>query len=270
MNRILLPVIICISLMVSGCEVLFPPLGFKRIVDAGMDKNACWRYLINTYDTFELAIDKTSTVVPFLDGRQMTTVDNVILCYVPLMLYCTREFEPPEKKWNFVGELMRYSPPDHMMTPDHMITPEDFTKALVEELQEGHVFRQVILNDSSIKNDYIIRGKILDTTLRSSVYSYGFIGIGITLWPLGFPVGSFSNNLSVELTCIDNETGQLIFSKIYTAPEYTKVYWLYAQPNGCNYAKMIKPIYKQFVEELRIRLLIKKQSVPEPTKNTNT
>jgi hypothetical protein len=50
---------------------------------------------------------------------------------------------------------------------------------------------------------------------------------------------------------VDNRTGQELFAKDYSAPRYSKVYWLYALPSDFEYAQMLRGLYAQAVQDLR-------------------
>ena len=74
------------------------------------------------------------------------------------------------------------------------------------------------------------------------------------MWLVGFPTGSASNDLSVELSCIDAKTDEVLFTKKYQAEKYSKVGWIYTMPNDFNYSKMLKETYEDFIADIRTQI----------------
>ena len=122
---------------------------------------------------------------------------------------------------------------------------------LIEELEEAHIFKESYFDFKKGSSDIIINGKIINTKYSGTSISYGLSLYGSLLWFVGFPAGTVNNELSIQLSCTDIKTNQLLFSKTYLAPRYSKIAWIYSLPNDFNYSSMLKRLYKQFVLDLR-------------------
>jgi hypothetical protein len=235
--------------MLSGCDGLLVSAGMAGIIERE-NKTKCWQYVPNLYQRPSQKFERTAVVLPFNDGRQSNYTQPFLRCWIPFTLYCTFEFEPPEGSsgLNAFQNMSKTNPYTVRFSPK-----EDFATALSTELEAAGIFRSVTFGADSSKSDYIIRGTILDTTLDNTVYTYGFLFIGMCLWFAGVPAGTYSNDLALELSCTDTRTGKTILSKVYRDKE-TRPFWIYAQPNVCRYGEMTESMYKQFVEELRAAL----------------
>jgi hypothetical protein len=228
---VLLSIIITISCMQCGCALLFVPA--HDIKNATLNNKSCWPNEPNTYKQPLRVIDKTAAVLPFgAESRPLFPLspNDVFLGLIPGVLFVSGEYEP-----DFGPQF-------------------SFALALTTELQVANVFRDVSFNDTTGNSDFIVSGTVLDVARKETIFMYGVSVLAAPLWFI-LPMGSFSNDLSVQITCTDVKTGNLIFSKVYTGPEYHEVIWLYfIKPKKCNYGEMIQGIYKQFVEELRAKL----------------
>jgi len=245
---------------VCGCAEALVGGGYGSIIEAGMDKNPCWSYQPNEYESPLRKIDKSVTVLPFQDARATRFETHLLRCMVPLMPYCTDTYEPPEMhpNRNFLKNVHDQS---SSMTSRVTFSPStDFARAIVDEFQAAKVFREVGYGASDKPSDYIISGKILNTTLNDTLYSYGVSLGSIFFWAVGLPAGSITNDLSLEVAVTDTKSGEIAFTKVYTADSW-KIYWIYRQPNGCKYGEMLQDINKHFVEELDTRLHAKQAGV---------
>ena len=257
-RMILSPMIVVLCVSLTGCGAVVAGEGMRGIIEAGREKDPCWLYEPNLYEPAGQRPDATAVVIKFADGRKDGYVDHSLRCISPFLIYCTNEYEPPERCQNN-NFLMHVQGSGSRSTTRIDFDPmSDFGQALAAELQAGSVFREVDFGDNTVNRDYVISGRVLDTTLKDTLYTYGFLGFGMFFWGFGLPAGSFTNDLSVEITCANVKTGQTVLSKAYTAPQYHQVFWLYAQRNSCRYGEMMQPIYKQFVEDLRAKLAERK------------
>lgn len=211
-------------------------------IASGCATQKTWVYRSGSYSTRPSAtMAKSVVVLPFDDTRENLNKNRIGFYAIPLAPgFGWADYSAPEGAQMHVtsGLWINYKP------------TEDFSKALAQELTASGLFREAFFDYKKGAADMIIRGRILNTDYRGTLISYGLGPIGPDLWILGFPAGTVRNELSVELSCMDSQTGNLLFSKTYTAQPYSKVFWIYSMPNDFNYAEMLAQVYKEFAADL--------------------
>jgi hypothetical protein len=214
------------------------------LLNIGCASQKAWIYDTNNYSSLSTQINKKVAVLPFKDSRENKNSNKMGLGFIPLFPYGWMNFKAPEgsQLHMFTGLWTNYNP------------KEDFSKALAEELASTNIFKEAYFDFKKGESDLVIKGEILSTDYKSKLYTYGVSFFAGYLWIVGFPTGSASNDLSVELSCIDAKTEEVLFSKKYHAEKYSKVGWIYVMPNDFNYSKMLKEIYKDFVADLRMQV----------------
>jgi len=217
-------VVLLFSIFISGCA-----------------SQKAWVYKPNTYSQSSVFSEKTAVITPFLDQRDDINKNRLFLYMIPLMPFGWADYNAPEGAQMHLnsGIWINYKP------------TEDFAKALAQELENANVFKEAYFDFKKGSSDIIIQGKIINTKYSGTLISYGLSVYGPSLWLLGFPAGSVNNELSIELSCMDTKTNQLLFSKTYLAPKYSKISWIYNLPNDFNYSLMLKDLYKQFLLDLK-------------------
>ena len=213
-----------------------------------------WKYLPSANANRALPTDISINIERFEDRREEKLSDLIFIADIPLIPYGSISSSKPEqaskhlihKKWIF--------------NPSH-----DFTGALLEELEAAKVFKEVSL-DKKGNSDLVIKGEILNTAYRGKVYSYGLSAVGKVLWLIGFPMLSYSENLSLRITCIDILTNRVLVSKTYTPSEEWRVEWVYSvhfHQQEMLYPKLMKSIYNEFAEDLKAALKEERQTIPD-------
>lgn len=220
---------------------------FGPLFVSGCATQKAWIYSPNDYNDYydkPVNICKTAVVLPFQDSRENINKNRVMMYLIPLMPFGWQTLQAPEgiQMHIFSGMWTNYKP------------TEDFAKALAEEIKSANIFREAYFDFKSGCSDIHIQGKILTTEYRGKLISYGLSAYGPLLWLVGFPAGTVSNELVVELSLINSKSNEVIFSNTYTAPTYSKVGWIYVMPNGFNYPSMLKGIYKTFVEDIKTHI----------------
>jgi hypothetical protein len=199
-----------------------------------------WVYKSNSFDFAMPAARRTAVVLPFQDQRENRN-SNAYACYmIPLFPFGWMNFDAPEGAQMHAtsGLWVNYKP------------TEDFAKALAEDLSTASIFEDVGFGYKKGDSDVVFTGKILNTKYKGKILSYGLSVYGPIFWLFGAPAATLSNELSLELSCEDAKSGNVLFSKTYTAPKYKKVAWIYSLPNDFNYPTMIRAIYKDFVDHV--------------------
>jgi len=210
------------------------------VLTSGCATQKSWVYKPSRYTPPAIVSTNTLVVLPFEDHRSDINNNKIMLYMIPFFPCGWCDMNSPEGIQMHVtsGMWMNYKPTD------------DFASALASEINSASIFKEAYLGNRKTDADYYVNGTILSTRYKGKIYSYGFSVYGPLLWFFGLPAGSFSNELSVELSCFDSKTNQRILSKTYAAPPQGKVFFLYSMDSDFNYAEMLQPVYKQFVTEL--------------------
>lgn len=221
--RNVLTAIILSSLLITGCQ-----------------SQKAWVYAPNQFQDKQPLNSKKAIVQPFDDLRENDNSNYIMLYMIPLFPFGWADFKVPEGAAGHIFSTLwvNYKP------------TEDFPKALASEIQNARVFKETHFDFGRGDADVIVSGKILSTDYSGKIISYGLSVYGALLWYIGLPAGTVSNDLSVELRCIDASSNRQLFAKTYKAPTYSRWGWLYSMPNDFNYPDMLKDIYKQFVSDL--------------------
>ena len=192
----------------------------------------------NSFKSSKLAT-KTLAVLPFADKRSSENNNSVALYLIPLMPFGYQDLNAPETIPGHLnsGLWTNYNP------------KEDFAKALVEDLNNTNIFKEVVFSYSIKDSDYNIKGEILSTHYKGKLFSYGLSVYGPVLWYIGFPATSVSNILETKLSVINSKTKEVVFTKTYKSDEYKKLGWLYKLPNDFQYPELLRVIYKDFVND---------------------
>ncbi|MBA3037711.1 MAG: hypothetical protein FP814_14615 [Desulfobacterium sp.] len=211
---------------------------------SGCATQKSWVYSPNSYSDISTTITKSVVVLPFQDTRPNTNSNYVALYMIPVMPFGWQTLNVPEGQAMHIysGMWVNYKP------------TEDYPKALAEELNGSKLFEEAYFDFKKGNSDLAVKGKILTTKYSGTIISYGLSVYGPMLWFVGFPSGTVSNELSIELSLVDSQSDKVILSNNYTAPEYSRVGWLYVMPNDFNYPAMLKDIYKNFIEDVRTRI----------------
>lgn len=206
----------------------------------GCQSQKAWVYAPNQFQNKPPLSSKKAVVQPFDDLRENDNSNNIRFYLIPLFPFGWADLKVPEGAQHHVfSELwINYKP------------TEDFPKALASEVQNARIFEEAHFDFGRGDADIIVSGKILNTEYSGKVFSYGLSVYGSLLWTVGLPAGTASNDLSVELYCIDASSNRQLFAKTYKVPTYSRWGWIYSMPNDFNYPDMLKDIYKQFVSDL--------------------
>lgn len=206
----------------------------------GCATQKAWVYKPSKYEPPQSAPSKTVAVLPFEDQRDDVNSNKLMLYMIPFFPCGWADMNAPEGSQMHLstGMWMNYKPTD------------DYAKALVSELNSAGFLKEVYFANRKSNENYYIKGTILDTKYKAQMFSYGLSVYGPLLWFFGLPAGHYSNDLAVELSCIEIPSGKIILSKIYSADQRSKVVWIYALGNDFNYSEMLREAYRQFAIEL--------------------
>jgi hypothetical protein len=177
-------------------------------------------------------------VLPFHDDRPTENENYLPMFMFPAFPFGWADYATPETTGQHITSLrwLDYKPAD------------DFARALVDELRAG--FDVAPLGAERGRADLTIEGSIHSTRYTGKIFTYGASYFGFALWMVGLPMGTFSNELEVELVCFDARKQQTVFAKRYTAPRYSATTWIYPMKDDFNYPTMLAGIYREFAQDL--------------------
>jgi hypothetical protein len=212
----------------------------SMLLAAGCASQKSWVYAPSPFQDKQSLSSKKAVVQPFDDLRENINSNLVMLYLIPLFPFGWQDFNVPEGSQTHMtsGLWVNYKP------------TEDFAKALATELQNARIFKEAHFDFGRGDADIIVNGKILGTQYSGKVISYGLSAFGPLLWLFGLPATTLSNDLSIELRCIDAGPNRQLFSKTYKAPTYSKTGWIYSLPSDFNYPAMLKGLYNEFLSDL--------------------
>lgn len=207
----------------------------------GCSTQKSWVYAPDSFQQHPPISQKHAIVKPFDDLRRNENSNKLFLYLIPLMPYGWADFSVPEGSQGHLstGLWLNYKP------------VEDYAKALASELQNARIFAETHFSYGQNDADIVVQGKILNTDYSAKMISYGLSVYGPMLWYFGLPAGTVSNNLAIELSCIDLSANKILFTKQYSVPAYEAWVFLYDLTNDFNYAEMLKNTYRQFMIDLK-------------------
>jgi hypothetical protein len=82
------------------------------------------------------------------------------------------------------------------------------------------------------------------------MYTYCLSLVGVYLWLVGFPSGTASNELILDLKLVDNITDQIIWESRYKKSTRSTS-WIYALNSDFFYDAMLKDIMEEVIESLK-------------------
>lgn len=92
---------------------------------------------------------------------------------------------------------------------------EDLAKAAAYSLRKSNLFADAFFTYGGEKDkaDFLLKGRIYSTTYNGFMITYGLSIEGPLLWLFGLPAGNSHNELDLELTLTDAQTGRSVWSK---------------------------------------------------------
>lgn len=196
-----------------------------------------WIYKANHWNPIEKS-QQEILVSPFTDDRAEKNKNALPMYLCPLLPFGWQKFSAPELYSLHVnsGLWLNYDP------------KVDFAKALTQEIKGGTSFKKVIYTEDQVDSGYRIQGRIINTDYKAKMFSYCISYCCSALWLIGFPLGSFSNDLSIELTCYDSNN-KVILQKTYQTARYKKAIWIYNLKSDFEYPSLLKKIYADFIKD---------------------
>lgn len=171
-------------------------------------------------------LDRSVAVIPFEERRpprEYSSAGRMFLTYVPLLLWVSMPFERLDESVRkqsegiekggrgiTAGAAQSVAPPYEEYT-----YPRSFPRAIADDLNGSRLFREVrfVEPDAIGGFDYVLRGTVRESPLRSTATSYGLGMAGVLLWFLPIPMQKTSASVTVEMTLTDAHTGQVVWNR---------------------------------------------------------
>jgi len=171
---------------------------------------------------------KSVVVLPTEDLRINENSNLYALYLIPLMPFGWMTYDTPE------------GPDRHLTSGQWIFRPsEDIAKAIAQDLQNLGMFKETFFGYRPSDGDLVLRSQLHSTRYNAKVLSYGLSIEGPLLWFIGFPAGTYSNELRLEMRLEDQKTGKLVWSGGVTELEGSAV-WLYAMGADFHYDTLLK------------------------------
>jgi hypothetical protein len=208
---------------------------------SGCVSNAGWHYVPNRPAVVGKRLPLTLAVKTFQDDRAQGNSTYAWACVIPLVPYCSIDYNRPDTANGFLTAAAYNFRPD-----------SDLASAAAEEMRGTGLFRDVYVTQRS--NDpgaqLILRGKITDTAWRGTLYAYLLGPYHALPWLLGLPAGSVDDTLALDLRLVQQSNGKILWTYTITR-HYTKtegIYYNYGEDFG--YPEMFRDGMKQATASL--------------------
>jgi len=197
-------------------------------VATGCASTRSWTYRPEAPVDRQPIMDRTVVVLPVEDLRTNENTDLMSLYLIPLMPFGWQTFDTPE------------GPDRHLTSRTWNFRPsEDIAKAIAQDLQNLGLFKESFFGFRSSEGDLVLRSQLHSTRYESRLISYCLSVYGPLLWFIGFPSGTYSNELRLELRLEDRSTGELFWAGGVNEIEGSVV-WFYALDADFNYDSLLK------------------------------
>ena len=203
-------------LSIRRSRPLIPTLAFAMAL-SGCVSNAGWHYQPSEANPQPTHLPLTLAVQNFQDRRPDQNSTYFWLCILPLVPYCTADYDRPDTANGFVSAGAYNFRPS-----------SDLASAAVTELRQSAIFHDVYVTDRSLDPgaQLILHGTITDTRWQGTHYGYLLGPYGPLLWVFGLPVGSVDDTLKLDLQLVRQSDGAALWS--YTiSGNYEKTESLY-------------------------------------------
>lgn len=163
----------------------------------GCASTRSWAYRPEAPVVRQPVLAKSVVVLPTEDLRTNENTNLRALYLIPLMPYGWMTFDTPEgPERHLTSGVWNFRP------------PEDIAKVIAQDLQNLGLFKETFFGFRPSDGDLILRSQLHSTRYDAKIISYGLSIEGPLLWLIGFPMGTYSNELRLELRLEDRATGE--------------------------------------------------------------
>lgn len=212
------------------------------LVLSGCVSRAGWEYRPNPPAPVGKSYPVVLAVQTFKDDRPDANSTYLWLCMLPLVPFCTAEYDRPESANGFLT-----------MSAYDFRPQTDLANAAASEMRNSGLFRDVYVTDRAVEPaaQLMLRGVIKNTSWRGSHYAY-MLGPDMgMLYPTGLPIGSVDATLSVDLSLVEQDNGRVLWT-YRVAGEYkiTETYY-HDFSKDFGYSKIFRNGMKGAIASLR-------------------
>ena len=198
-----------------------------------------WQYTSEQESQNKVSINKSVSVMPFFDKRLSENHNMIGMYLIPLVPFGWQELNVPE---GFQG---------HVTSSAWLWKPnEDIAKAVAEELNQSHLFKEVFFTNKASDGDIVLLGTIKSTLYNGKIISYGLSAYGPILWLIGLPAGTYNNELILNFKLEDKKRNLVLWEKDYKQ-NTSNTTWIYYMPSDFEYSSMLKRILQQVTNDIQ-------------------
>ncbi len=220
--------------------LMFLILGiFIALIFSGCSSQRVWTYKADPYVRTEPLLSKSVAVTPLADSRENVNHNMIALMYIPIMPFGWMNLNTPE------GGQIHISSGVWLFKP-----PEDIAKGIAEEVNNSGIFKEAFFTNRASEGELNLRGNLKSTYYNGKLFSYCISFAGVYLWFVGFPSGTYENNLEISFELVEPSTGKVLWNGTYKK-EFSKVFWIYAPGADFRYDLLLKDIMKDVIKSLK-------------------
>jgi len=212
---------------------------FAALIFSGCSTQRVWTYKVDPYVKTVPLVNKSVAVPPLADSRENVNNNLIALMYIPIMPYGWMNLNTPE------GGQMHIASGLWLFRP-----PEDIAKGVAEEINNSGIFKEAFFTNRASEGDLILKGNLKSTYYNGKLFSYCLSVFAGDLWLIGFPAGSYENNLEISFELVEPPSWRVLWNGTYKR-EYSKVFWIYAPGADFYYDQLLKDIMKEVIQSLK-------------------
>jgi hypothetical protein len=166
----------------------------------------------------------TVAVTPLSDGRgprHYETTGRIFLLYIPLVPYATMRFERLDETMRMTSDQIKHAERGSNLQVGRDIAPgfefyyypQSFSKAIAADLERSRIFDEVraVSEEEAAGYDYVMRGTLRATPLRTTSTSFCLGAAGVLLWLVPVPMGKTTASVELDLELYDSRSGEVVW-----------------------------------------------------------
>ncbi|MCJ7546193.1 MAG: PEGA domain-containing protein [Deltaproteobacteria bacterium] len=209
------------------------------LIMTGCASQRVWTYTADPSVKTEPLVNKSVAVTPLADKRENVNHSMIGLMYIPVMPFGWMTLNTPEGgQQHITSGLWLFRP------------AEDIAKGIAEEINNSGIFKEAFFTNRASEGELNLRGNLTSTYYHGKLFSYCISSYGVYLWLIGFPAGSYKNNLEISFELVESSSGKILWSETYKK-DFGKVFWMYAPGADFRYDQLLKDIMRDAIQSLK-------------------